>query len=62
MRNSYSNDHIAENHIHTDIIYIIEESELKYRLRTVSDNLLGALPRFSGSKTSLLASAVVPNT
>ena len=39
MGNYYSTDHIAENHIHTDITYNTEESQQKYRLGTVSNRL-----------------------
>ena len=36
MANYYSTDHIAEDHIHTDITCYIEEPQQKYRLGTVS--------------------------
>ena len=36
MGSCYTADHIAEDHIHTDItIYYIEEPQQKYRLGTV---------------------------
>ena len=41
MGNCYSGDHIAEDHIHTDITCYIEEPQQKYRLGTVSNELLG---------------------
>ena len=37
---SYSIDHIAEDHIHTDITCNIEEPQQKYRLGTCSNRLL----------------------
>ena len=40
MDNCYSADHIAEDHIHTDIKCNIEETQHKYRLGTVSYSLL----------------------
>ena len=40
MSNCYSADHIAEDHIHTDITCNIEELQQKYRLGTVSSILL----------------------
>ena len=40
MGNCYSIDHNAEDHIHTDITYNIEEPQQKYRLGTVSNRLL----------------------
>ena len=42
MGNCYSTDHIAEDHIHTDITFNIEEPQQKYRLGTLSNRLLGA--------------------
>ena len=41
MGNCYSADHIAEDHIHTDITCITEEPQQKNRLGTVSNLLLG---------------------
>ena len=41
MGNCYSADHIAKDHIHTDITCNTEESQQKYRLGTVSNRLLG---------------------
>ena len=35
-------DHIAEDHIHTDITFFIQEAQQKYRLGMVSNRLLGA--------------------
>ena len=43
MGNSYSVDHIAEDHIHTDITYNVEAPQQKHRLETVSRRLLGGL-------------------
>ena len=43
MGDCYSADHIAEDHIHTDITYKIEEPQQMYRLGTVSNRLLGGL-------------------
>ena len=40
MVNYYSIDHIAEDHIHTDITCYIEEPQQKYHLVTVSNTLL----------------------
>ena len=40
MGNRHSADHIAEDHIHTDITCNTEETQLKYRLGTVSNRLL----------------------
>ena len=52
MGNCYSVDHIAEDHIYTDITYNIEEPQQKYRLGMVSKRLLGggAQTSFTGSK------------
>ena len=70
----YSTDHIAEDHIHIDITCNIDESQQKYRIRTISKRLLagggggggggergerGAKASFTGPKSSPLASAVV---
>ena len=41
MGNCYTADHMAEDHIHTDITYNIEEPQQKYRLGTVNIRLLG---------------------
>ena len=41
MGSCNSGDHIAEDHIHTDITCNIEEPQQKYRLGTVSNGLLG---------------------
>ena len=41
MGNCYSADHIAEDHIHTDITCNTEEPQQKYRLGTVSNRLVG---------------------
>ena len=41
MGNCYSVDHIAEDHIHTDLTCDITEPKQKYRLGTVSNRLLG---------------------
>ena len=42
MGDCYSTDHIAEDHIHTNIhVYNIKESQQKYRLGTVTNRLLG---------------------
>ena len=46
MGNCYSIDHIAEDHIHTDITCNIEEPQQKYRIGTVSNRLLGGLTMF----------------
>ena len=56
MGNCYSTDHIAKDHIHTDITCNTEEPQQKYRLGTVSNRLLGAKTRFSGSKSRPLLS------
>ena len=40
MGNCYSVDHIAEDHIHTDITCKTEEPEQKYRLGTAINRLL----------------------
>ena len=40
MGSRYSDDHIAKDHIHTDIICNTEEPQQKYRLGTVSNRLL----------------------
>ena len=61
MGNCYSADHIAEDTIHTDITYNIEEPQETYRLGTVSNRLLGDLNMFTGFKPSPLAAAVVQN-
>ena len=45
MGNGYSADHIAKDHIHTDITCNTEESQQKYRFGTVSNRLLGRLKR-----------------
>ena len=50
MGNYYSAVHIADDHIHADITYNIEEPQQKYRLGTVSNRLLGAKTSFTGSK------------
>ena len=42
MGNCNSIDHIAEDHIHTDISCNIDEPQQKYRIGTVSSRLLGA--------------------
>ena len=39
MGNCYSDDHIAEDHIHTNITCNIEELQHKYRIGTVSNRL-----------------------
>ena len=41
MGNSYSTDHKAEDHMHTDITCKIEEPQQKYRLGKVNNILLG---------------------
>ena len=41
MGNCDSVDHVAEDHIHTDITCNIEEPQQKYRLDTVSKSFLG---------------------
>ena len=41
MGNAYSADHIAKDHIHTDITCNTREPQQKYRLGTVSNRLLG---------------------
>ena len=62
MGNCYSADHIAEDHIHTDITSNTEESQQKYRIGTVSNILLGGLNMFYWIQTSPSASAIVqPN-
>ena len=43
MGNCYSTDHIAEDHIHTDITCNIEEPQEKHRLGTVRYRLLNSL-------------------
>ena len=59
-------DHIAEDHIHTDITCNIEEPLHKYRLETVSNELLGEaggdLHMFYWTQTSTSDSAIIqPN-
>ena len=62
MGNCYSTDHIAEDHIHTDITCNTEELQQKYCLGTVSNRLLGGLNMFYQTHTSPSASAIVqPN-
>ena len=39
MGNCYSNDHIAENHIHVEITCNTEEPQQKYRLGADSNRL-----------------------
>ena len=48
MGNYYSDDRIAEDHLHTDITCNIDEPQQKYRLRTVITciRLLGSLNMF----------------
>ena len=46
MGNLYSADHIAKDHIHTDITCNTEEPQKKYRLGTVSNRLLRGLNAF----------------
>ena len=41
MGKCYLINHIAEDHIHTDIICNTEEPQQKFRLGTVSNRLLG---------------------
>ena len=41
MGNCYSADHMPDDNIHTDITCKIEEPLQKYRLRAVSNRLLG---------------------
>ena len=48
MGNCFSTDHIAENHIHTDIKCNTEEPQPKYRLGRVSNRLLGVGGRGGG--------------
>ena len=43
MCNCYSVDHIAKDHIYTDIRCYIEEPNQKYRLGTVSNKITGGL-------------------
>ena len=50
MGKFYSADHIAEDHIHTDITCNIEEPLQKYRLGTVSNRLLGGVGAGGGLK------------
>ena len=45
MDNCYSADHIAEDHMHTDITCNIEEPQQEY-LGTVSNRLRGGLNMF----------------
>ena len=60
-----SADHIAKDHIHTDITCNTEEPQQKYRLATVSNILHfkgGGLNAFlTGSKPSPSASTVIQN-
>ena len=51
MGNCYSADHIAEDHMHTDITCNIEDPQQKYRLGTVSNRLLGS--DYSTPKTDI---------
>ena len=47
MGNWYSADHIAKDHVHTDMTCNSAEPQQKYRLGTVSNRLLGgSLTRF----------------
>ena len=59
MGNCYSADHIAEDHVHTDIIlqYIcnVEEPQQKNRLGAVSNRLLGDLNAFYWIQTLALS-------
>ena len=48
MGNCYSTDHVAEDHIHTDITCGIEEPQQKYRLGTVSNRLLANVCVYGG--------------
>ena len=41
MGNRYAADHIAKDHIHTDVACNTEEPQQKYRLGTISNRLLG---------------------
>ena len=42
MGNCYLFDHIAEDHVHTDITCNFAEPQQKYRLGTASYRILGA--------------------
>ena len=60
MGNCYLADHIAEDHIHTDITCKTEEPPQKYRLGTVNYRLLGGgLNIFYWIQTSPSAAAIV---
>ena len=62
MGSCFSSDHIAEDHIHTDITTCnIEEPQQKYRIGTVSNKLQGGLNMFFSAQTSPSASRVVQN-
>ena len=50
MGNRYPANHIAKDHLHTDITCNAGEPQQKYRLGMVSNRLLGGLNAFSGSK------------
>ena len=55
MDSYYLGDQIAEDHTHTSITTCnIEESQQKYRLRTVSNRLMGALNVFYYTQTLAL--------
>lgn len=55
MGNGYSGDHIAKDHIHTDIKCTIVEPQQKYRLRMVSNRLLEVLNMFYWVQTLALS-------
>ena len=54
MGNCDRGDHIAGNHIQTDITRCdIEDPQQKYRLGTISNRLLGGLTCFTGQNIAL---------
>ena len=62
MDSCYSGDHIAGDHIHTDMITsYTEEPQQKYRLGPVSNRLMSGLNMFYWNKPSPFASAAVRN-
>ena len=55
MSNRYSADHIAEDHIYTDVPCNIEEPQQKYRFGSVSNRLLEGLNMFYWIQTLALS-------
>ena len=62
MGKCYSTDHITDAHTHTDITCNTEEPQLKHRLGTANNRLLGELEHVLPDPNLALASAIVqPN-